>query len=361
MVYGRRKGFTLIELLVVIAIIGILAGMLFPVFARAREAARKIQCLSNVKNIAMAAQMYLVDYDRFWPDGSGDPNVIKLGTDLCGWSSDCRPPCRVTAWDPYLRVPLILEEYIKNRDVWRCPSAKIENGIHGHPINPCTPDWYTAAIRDACRANGCEVYPPGWGGNLTDSAVQGMCSNDPGVTGQFQQSIATPCVIRGKTPESSHDVSKLVVCGDGGVSVEGDATYSDAYAYPDIKFPRWLLQTDGCGGHFGSGHCPDDSCGDYNTASQCTPLAMCFGGDGRLAKDASYRRTFARHLGGDNLGFADGHAKWYPADTILLGAADHTRNGIHPQLFYGICLCVNLTATPRSELPPINDPNWGDF
>jgi prepilin-type N-terminal cleavage/methylation domain-containing protein len=56
---SRRKGFTLIELLVVIAIIGILAAMLFPVFARAREAARKIQCLSNVKNIAMAVQMYL--------------------------------------------------------------------------------------------------------------------------------------------------------------------------------------------------------------------------------------------------------------------------------------------------------------
>ena len=59
----RRKGFTLIELLVVIAIIAILAAMLFPVFARARESARKIQCLSNVKNIAMAFQIYLTDFD----------------------------------------------------------------------------------------------------------------------------------------------------------------------------------------------------------------------------------------------------------------------------------------------------------
>ena len=63
----RLKAFTLIELLVVIAIIGILAAMLFPVFARAREAARKTQCLANVKNIAMALQIYLTDYDRFPP------------------------------------------------------------------------------------------------------------------------------------------------------------------------------------------------------------------------------------------------------------------------------------------------------
>ena len=62
-----RRGFTLIELLVVIAIIGILAAMLFPVFARARESARKIQCLSNVKNIALAFQMYLTDYDALMP------------------------------------------------------------------------------------------------------------------------------------------------------------------------------------------------------------------------------------------------------------------------------------------------------
>ena len=55
----RRRGFTLIELLVVIAIIGILAAMVFPVFARARESARKAVCLSNVKNIALAIQMYL--------------------------------------------------------------------------------------------------------------------------------------------------------------------------------------------------------------------------------------------------------------------------------------------------------------
>ena len=63
----RRKGFTLIELLVVIAIIGILAAMVFPVFARARESARKVVCLSNVKNLALAMQMYLNDNNDTFP------------------------------------------------------------------------------------------------------------------------------------------------------------------------------------------------------------------------------------------------------------------------------------------------------
>ena len=63
----KNRGFTLIELLVVIAIIAILAAILFPVFARAREAARKATCLSNLKQIALAAIMYAQDYDEVFP------------------------------------------------------------------------------------------------------------------------------------------------------------------------------------------------------------------------------------------------------------------------------------------------------
>jgi len=57
----RRTGFTLIELLVVIAIIAVLAAILFPVFAKAREKARQITCLSNMKELGLASQMYLQD------------------------------------------------------------------------------------------------------------------------------------------------------------------------------------------------------------------------------------------------------------------------------------------------------------
>ncbi len=62
----KRRGFTLIELLVVIAIIAILAAILFPVFAQAREKARQTTCISNMKEIGLAAQMYIQDYDEAW-------------------------------------------------------------------------------------------------------------------------------------------------------------------------------------------------------------------------------------------------------------------------------------------------------
>lgn len=65
----RNKGFTLIELLVVMAIISILASIMFPVFAQAREKARTTQCLSNVKQIGMATHMYAQDYDETMPLG----------------------------------------------------------------------------------------------------------------------------------------------------------------------------------------------------------------------------------------------------------------------------------------------------
>src|SRR5512143_2038897 len=114
-----RNGFTLIELLVVIAIIGILAAMLFPVFARARESARKIQCLSNVKNIAMAYQMYLSDYDKLFPS-EHQQEVVAWFSPRCGCGGG-RQCCtdRIAQANPYLKVPVILDEYIKNRDVWR--------------------------------------------------------------------------------------------------------------------------------------------------------------------------------------------------------------------------------------------------
>ncbi|MGD8239412.1 MAG: prepilin-type N-terminal cleavage/methylation domain-containing protein, partial [Armatimonadota bacterium] len=63
----RRDGFTLIELLVVIAIIAILAAILFPVFAKAREKARQTSCLSNIKQLGLACQAYSTDWNEEFP------------------------------------------------------------------------------------------------------------------------------------------------------------------------------------------------------------------------------------------------------------------------------------------------------
>ncbi len=93
-----RRGFTLIELLVVIAIIAILAAILFPVFARAREKARQASCQSNLKQIAIAAQMYSQDYDeRFVPMSMGTPAGTAYTASL-------------------------LQPYIKNLQIFECPS-----------------------------------------------------------------------------------------------------------------------------------------------------------------------------------------------------------------------------------------------
>ena len=93
---GKHRAFTLVELLVVIAIIAILAAILFPVFSRAREQARKSSCASNLKQLGLAAQMYTQDYDEtLAPYSTASPTVY---------------------W------PNIIEPYVKNRMTWFCPS-----------------------------------------------------------------------------------------------------------------------------------------------------------------------------------------------------------------------------------------------
>jgi prepilin-type N-terminal cleavage/methylation domain-containing protein/prepilin-type processing-associated H-X9-DG protein len=113
-----RRGFTLIELLVVIAIIAILAAILFPVFAQAREAARKASCQSNLKQIATGTLMYLQDYDEtFVASGQrGDATVTNAPWPNCdGW------PCNRPDGQDSSAARLI--PYIKNYDVFKCPSA----------------------------------------------------------------------------------------------------------------------------------------------------------------------------------------------------------------------------------------------
>ncbi|MEO6908827.1 MAG: DUF1559 domain-containing protein [Abditibacteriaceae bacterium] len=123
----RTRGFTLIELLVVIAIIAILAAILFPVFARARENARRASCQSNLKQMMLSETMYEQDYDgRFSSICANSPcNVLTTPTYPVGWADALQP-------------------YVKNAGIYQCPSQTLKP-MDKSPINYGYTDyWFNA-------------------------------------------------------------------------------------------------------------------------------------------------------------------------------------------------------------------------
>lgn len=126
-----RKAFTLIELLVVIAIIAILAAILFPVFARARENARKTSCLSNMKQLGLGFIQYTQDYDERLPAGGGlgsYPNNPPLATDTYGqWVQGPTGGCTET--NPCRPDYGALFPYVKSTQIYICPSATTKKGL----------------------------------------------------------------------------------------------------------------------------------------------------------------------------------------------------------------------------------------
>jgi len=123
---GSRRAFTLIELLVVIAIIAILAAILFPVFAQAKEAAKKTACLSNEKQIGTSLQMYFADYDDVAPITRAiDPATgINMARNLV-WES--LPTITTTSDVTRSMWANAMYPYIKNWDIWSCPSGTDNN------------------------------------------------------------------------------------------------------------------------------------------------------------------------------------------------------------------------------------------
>jgi prepilin-type N-terminal cleavage/methylation domain-containing protein/prepilin-type processing-associated H-X9-DG protein len=125
-----RGGFTLIELLVVVAIIGILAAMLFPAFARARENARRTSCLSNLKQIGLAFMQYTQDYDEAYP-------LTSFPSTNISWTVSAQP-------------------YIKNLQLYRCPS---DTGARwDSPVAPPTSNYYTTSYIMSAWIAGTQKY-----------------------------------------------------------------------------------------------------------------------------------------------------------------------------------------------------------
>src|SRR5258707_9160721 len=125
---SRKRAFTLIELLVVIAIIAILAAILFPVFAQAREKARAISCLSNEKNMGTAVLMYGQDYDE---------------TILPWWTSQeySGQPFRERSWvtriQPYVKNGTVVAGQQRPNGIFACPSFSVPNYLKAADAADC--------------------------------------------------------------------------------------------------------------------------------------------------------------------------------------------------------------------------------
>jgi prepilin-type N-terminal cleavage/methylation domain-containing protein/prepilin-type processing-associated H-X9-DG protein len=167
---GERSAFTLIELLVVIAIIAILAAILFPVFAQARDKARQTSDLSNIKQIGLGALMYVQDYDETLPSPAfRECRSIAVNT----------PP---NLWSPRWRTwPELIYPYTKNMDLYTSPD-RADSPYFGYSINVnSSNDDYPQAYDAASNTGG--GTPPG---NWND----GTCDGTNGVPRPEQHSVA---------------------------------------------------------------------------------------------------------------------------------------------------------------------------
>lgn len=286
---GSKSGFTLIELLVVIAIIAILAAILFPVFAQAREAARKASCTSNVNQIGKATMMYVQDYD-----GAFYPHRHNC-TGCNPFASDPTYSAQVTGSSPdkYFWISL-LQPYIKNLNVFKCPSNP-GAWVGGGPLN--------------CTAPGCSGQ--GYGGENSYG------HNDPWL------SPAAP-FGGGATPSPVTDAqierpSSVIVCAD--------ASYYGAA--PDVTNQSGYLRNANA----------NDAAYVVGPGAQYSSYWMNIGNanwsysGGTITPANAITMGKSRHNQTIVCQFADGHVKALPYDRVVgdvcLWAVD-SLSGAHP-------------------------------
>jgi prepilin-type N-terminal cleavage/methylation domain-containing protein/prepilin-type processing-associated H-X9-DG protein len=267
MAMQKKSAFTLIELLVVIAIIAILAAILFPVFAQAREKARQTSCLSNLKQIGLGLIMYQQDWDETVPFNRecsnpipGNVNCVD-GRALRGWVDLVNP-------------------YVKNYGVFKCPSD---------PVQPIP-------------------LPAGTLDQQGAVAVAGHVWNGPG--GQFRSSYArnnnlanngtnTAALAAIQFPATTIFVFEFAANSGGGANPAEGGTGS---AFTIVRRPT--ITATGCISNDPINSRNNNQANFFNTL---------------LVSQQNNERNLPsseRHAGGANYAFVDGHAKWFRPERI---------------------------------------------
>lgn len=284
-VIGKRRAFTLVELLVVIAIIALLAAILFPVFARVRENARKTACLSNLKQLGLAFHQYATDYDMRLPHAWDAQPGTTAGSGTCNPPSACVATAQTN--DPVV-WPAKIEPYVKNRQIFNCPS--IEKARSSCNVAPFYGDM-VLKWKDGDPV----VGPLGFGNNGYTGASQVAYGYNASFLGggQYVGRLTCQHVMRPSATD-------CYTCGIG--------AQESSISYPAAT----ILLIDNNWQNRGAGTTPAfiDLLQGFDTANELWCAA-----DG-VTYDP-YDTFDARHLGGINVLFLDGHAKWMKKENAV--------------------------------------------
>jgi prepilin-type N-terminal cleavage/methylation domain-containing protein len=285
---NKHRGFTLIELLVVIAIIAILAAILFPVFAQARESARTTSCLSNVKQLSLGALMYVQDYDeKFWAWNWGF---------FCNGGNNGLPRDSSAFWT------MAIYPYVKNTGVYQCPDDILQ-----------------------------------WDDAWADNAGQ-SCSDDNGTHDMFSPTPThyywdtnpaywNPKFVSYGANETLDGSTKLAAIGEpANVMLFGDCASQLADDWNPVSGnlgsgnnPNWIVSRVA----FSSD--PNGCCLMWDSQQTATQFEQMTNDNG-VPITGGYLENSTRHHGGENISFTDGHAKYNKWQNLTL----HNLAGISP-------------------------------